>query len=159
MLTFFSSAVLLPVAVYVWGSRVSFGLLWLGWFLGGLASYATGKWIGRDIVRRIVSERRLSLYEVALSTRATFWPVLLFHLMVPSELPGYIMGLMRYPLSRYIIILAIAEIPFAAGAVVLGSSFVHGQVALLAASATAGLALSVITTRYVARHYPTGNLR
>src|SRR5512137_2084518 len=34
VLAFFSSALLLPAAVYAWGNTVTLGLLWLGWLLG-----------------------------------------------------------------------------------------------------------------------------
>jgi hypothetical protein len=38
ILAFFSSALLLPPAVYAWGNAVTFGLLWLGWQLGGVCT-------------------------------------------------------------------------------------------------------------------------
>ena len=39
VLAFFSSALLLPVAVFTWGSKVTFVLLWLGWLLGGIGTH------------------------------------------------------------------------------------------------------------------------
>lgn len=154
MLAFLSSAVLLPIAIYVWGERTAFALLWLGWFLGGLGSYALGKWLGRDVVRWVIPERRLAVFERPLARNATFGRVLLFHLMVPSELPGYVLGLIAYPLPRYVVVLAIAEVPFAAGAIYLGSSFVQGDLPLLLALGAAGMALSILSTRYFMKHSP-----
>lgn len=152
MLAFFSTAVLLPVAIYVWGERTAFGLLWLGWFLGGMASYALGKWLGRDVVRWIIPERRLAVLERPLAQNATFGRVLLFHLMVPSEAPGYILGLLKYPFRRYVVVLAVAELPFAAGAIYLGSSFVQGNLPLLLALSAVGIAVSILSTRYFLKH-------
>lgn len=152
MLAFFSTAILLPVAIYVWGERTAFGLLWLGWFLGGLGSYALGKWLGRDVVRWIIPERRLAAFERPLAKNVTFGRVLLFHLMVPSELPGYVLGLLKYPFRRYVLVLAIAEVPFAAAAIYLASSFVQGNLPLLLALSAAGIAVSIISTRYFIKH-------
>ena len=36
MLAFFSSALLVPAAVFAWGNTLAVGLLWLGWLLGGM---------------------------------------------------------------------------------------------------------------------------
>ena len=55
MVAFVSSAVLVPVAVHVWGAPLCALLLWLGWFLGGVAAYAVGRYLGRPIVERLVS--------------------------------------------------------------------------------------------------------
>lgn len=54
MLAFVSSIVLIPVAVHVWGPIACAGLLWIGWFLGGVAAYAVGRYFGRPIVERLV---------------------------------------------------------------------------------------------------------
>lgn len=152
ILTFFSSAILLPVAIYAWGDRTTFGLLWLGWFLGGVTSYAIGKYLGRDVVQWIVPNERLRVYERRLAAEATFGRVLLFHLLVPSEMPGYVLGLLRYPFRRYVAILAIAEIPFAAGAIYLGSSFVEGNLPVFMLLGAVAVALSIVTTRWFLRH-------
>jgi len=146
MLAFLSSALLLPVAIHVWGDRTAFGLLWLGWLLGGVTAYAMGKYLGRNAVQWIVPMQRLRHYERQLASEATFGRVLLFHLLVPSEIPGYVLGLLRYPFRRYIAILAIAEIPFAIGAVYLGSSFVHGNLFVFIGLAAVALAASIFTT-------------
>jgi hypothetical protein len=54
MIAFVSSAVLILVAIYVWGPRVCFVLFWAGWFLGGLAAYGIARYLGRPIVHRLV---------------------------------------------------------------------------------------------------------
>lgn len=152
ILAFFSSAILLPVAIYAWGDLTTFGLLWLGWFLGGVTSYTVGKYLGRDVVEWIVPKARLQVYERRLAAEATFGRVLLFHLLVPSEMPGYVLGLLNYPFRRYLAILAIAELPFAVGAIYLGSSFVEGNLPLFVLLGVAAVALSILTTRWFLRH-------
>lgn len=55
MLAFFSSVVLVPVAVDQWGNLTTGILLWVGWTLGGLAAYTLGRFWGTKVVRFFVS--------------------------------------------------------------------------------------------------------
>ena len=51
MIAFVSTAVLIPVAIYVWGPALCFILLWLGWFLGGLAEgWYLGMFVGAGLL-------------------------------------------------------------------------------------------------------------
>jgi uncharacterized membrane protein YdjX (TVP38/TMEM64 family) len=152
MLAFFSSAVLLPVAIHAWGDVGTFGLLWLGWLLGGMTTYAIGKYLGRDVVRWIVPVERLQPYEQRFASQATFWRVLFFHMLVPSEMPGYVLGLLRYPFLKYLAVLAIAEIPFALGAIYLGKSFVEGNLPMFMLLGAGAILFSILTTRWLIRH-------
>ncbi len=131
MLAFFSSAVLVPVAIHTWGKLVSVLLLWLGWMLGGVCAYSIAQAWGRPVVRRFVSPELLARYERRISRDTPFRLVLLFQLAVPSELPGYVLGLARYGLRRYLLILAIAELPYAVGTVYLGASFLEQRTFVL----------------------------
>jgi uncharacterized membrane protein YdjX (TVP38/TMEM64 family) len=138
ILFFFSSAVLVPVAVYAWGKPSTILLLWGSWLFGAMVSYWIGRRPGRRLARWIAPERRMGSYEKAFSARASFPLVLLFQLAVPSEVPGYVLGAVRYPFGRYLAARALAEVPFAAGAVYLGDSFVRRQYVPLAAIAIGG---------------------
>ena len=60
MLAFFSSAVLAPIAIVAWGQAVTFGLLWLGWLLGGVVSYCIGRFLGRRVAAVLVGEERIN---------------------------------------------------------------------------------------------------
>lgn len=142
MLAFLSSAVLVPIGVYVWGVRLTFILLWVGWLLGGVCAYAVGRYLGRRVVVWFVDPDKLRRYEGRLSKRARFPLVLLFQLALPSEIPGYLLGLLRYPFWLYVGALAIAEIPFAAGAVSLGRSFLRRDWTMLAVVGIAGIVLT-----------------
>jgi uncharacterized membrane protein YdjX (TVP38/TMEM64 family) len=55
MLAFVSSAVIVPVGVYVWGTGISGMLLLLGWVLGGVTAYTIGRYLGRPAVQALVS--------------------------------------------------------------------------------------------------------
>jgi uncharacterized membrane protein YdjX (TVP38/TMEM64 family) len=143
MVAFFSSAVLVPVGVIAWGPGTTFVLLWLGWLLGGASAYAAGRFLGRRVVLWIVRGEQLRRYERRLSDHAPFATLFLFQVALPSELPGYLVGLLRYRFATYLAALALAELPFAAGAVYLGDSFVRGDHRGLALSGLALIAASV----------------
>jgi uncharacterized membrane protein YdjX (TVP38/TMEM64 family) len=47
ILVFVSSWLLVPLGVQAWGPVGCFVLLWAGWFLGGIATYSVGRYLGR----------------------------------------------------------------------------------------------------------------
>lgn len=130
MVTFFSSAVFAPIAVYAWGKAGCFALLWLGWLLGGILSFCIGRFFGRTAVSMLIDEEKLAGWERELSERPRFIHVLLFQAAVPSEIPGYVLGILRYRFALYLAALAITELPYAIAAVYLGESFLNGESAL-----------------------------
>ncbi|NOK16812.1 TVP38/TMEM64 family protein [Corallococcus carmarthensis] len=143
MLAFFSSALLLPVALDAWGKSVCALLLWAGWMLGGACAYGIARAWGRPILRRLTSPRLLAHYEERISRHASFGLVLLFQLAVPSEIPGYVLGLARYGLRRYLLVLALAELPYAVGTVYLGASFLEQRITVLLGLGAAGILFGV----------------
>lgn len=142
MLAFFSTAMLVPVALDAWGTAPTVALLWTGWMLGGMGAYGVGRRFGRPIVARLASEARLARYERWLSAQASFGFVLLFMLALQSEVPGYVLGLARYALSRFLLALALIEIPFAIFTVYVGAGLVERRLALLVGAGAAVVALS-----------------
>lgn len=125
MIAFVSVAVVVPVAIYTWGQGISILLLWLGWILGGALAYGVARYMGRRVVRWLTAEAGLKRLESAVNSRTSFSLVLLLQLALPSEIPGYLLGLVRYPLSRYLAALAVAELPYALATVLLGASFLE----------------------------------
>lgn len=152
MLAFLSSSLLVPAAVGVWGPWGTAGLLWLGWILGGLVMYGVGRTLGLAAVRLFVAESKLERYHERIERAAPFSLVFLFQLALPSEVPGYVLGLIRYPLVKYLAALALAELPYAAAVTVAGESFLAGRrwPLLLVGAAAAGLA--VVAWRRLHRH-------
>jgi uncharacterized membrane protein YdjX (TVP38/TMEM64 family) len=147
MVAFLSSAVLIPVAIYVWGPWVCFVLLWAGWFIGGLAAYGIGRFLGRPIVHRLVRPAALERQERWARSRRSLVGIVLLQLAVPSDLAGYVFGLIRCPFVPFMGALALAEVPYALGAVYLGVSFVERRIVPLFVLALAGAALSVLALR------------
>jgi uncharacterized membrane protein YdjX (TVP38/TMEM64 family) len=142
LLAFFSTAVLTPVAVAAWGEAVSLLLLWSGWTIGGMCAYGIGRSLGRRVVVGLISTATLERFEERMSRQAPFGLILLFQLALPSEVPGYVLGLARYPFPKYLAALAIAEFPYAVGTIYLGSSFLERRTLPLVAVAIAVAAFS-----------------
>lgn len=131
MAAFVSSAVVVPVAVLAWGKAVSMLLLWIGWMLGGCGAYALSRYLGRKVARWAISESVIASYEKMIPRDAPFGLILLFQTAVPSEVPGYLLGLARYPFRKYLAALAISELPYAIATIYLGEGFLQRRMFLL----------------------------
>lgn len=142
MVAFFSTAVITPVAVETWGEGPSIALLWIGWMLGGACAYGIGRSLGRPVVRALTSPDALDRFENHISSRAPFGLVLLFQLAMPSEVPGYVLGVARYRFVKYLLILGLVELPFSIGTVHLGASFIEQRSWTLIAIGAAGIVLT-----------------
>jgi uncharacterized membrane protein YdjX (TVP38/TMEM64 family) len=144
MIAFVSIAVLAPVAVYTWGEPMSVALLWAGWIAGGATAYGIARFLGRPVVRWLTANTALARLERRVTRTAPFSFVLLLQLALPSEIPGYLLGLVRYPFWRYLAAVALGELPYALATVYLGATFVEarsGRV-LLIGIALAGVSVS-----------------
>jgi uncharacterized membrane protein YdjX (TVP38/TMEM64 family) len=149
LLAFFSSALLVPVAVYAWGPVTCLLLLWAGWLTGGVIAYGIGRILGRAVVHALVPAATLARYESWFRTGAGFVPVLLLQLAIPSDVACYLFGMVRCRIRIFLPAVAIAEIPDALGAVYLGASFLQRNLLPLVALAVAGVALSLLASRMV----------
>jgi uncharacterized membrane protein YdjX (TVP38/TMEM64 family) len=139
MFAFVSSSVLIPFAIYAWGQETAFLLLWTGWLVGGMAAYCIGRFLGRPIVIWLTSAEKVAHYEPKINAKAKFTNVLLFQLAVPSEIPGYVLGLLGYSFWRYLLILAFTELPYAVAATFLGDALIQGQMIRFALVSVGGI--------------------
>lgn len=142
MLAFVSSWVLVPFAVFMWGAPVALMLLWIGWLLGGAATYAVGRLLGRPAVRWLVPTDSLTRYEQRFARRMPFYLVVLIQLSLPSEIPGYLFGIVRYSFARYFMALGLVELAYAFVTVYLGESVLQRR----ALPVLAGLTLLALAT-------------
>jgi uncharacterized membrane protein YdjX (TVP38/TMEM64 family) len=143
MLVFVSTAAIAPFLVYTWGPTVALLLLWSGWLLGGACSYGIGRFLGRPVVQWLASPRLLERYEEWVSARMPFGLVVLFQLALPSEVLGYLLGLVRYPFTRYLLALGLTELPYGIATVLLGAGLVERRLGLLIPVGAAAALLSV----------------
>ena len=147
---FFSTAVITPVAVDAFGPMTTLSLLWLGWILGGITTYAIGRVFGRRVVRWFIDPWRLRDYERRAKRLVSFRGVLLFQIALPSEVPGYVLGLAGCRFRTFVLAMALGELPFAIGAVYLGESFLERNYFLLLAIGITGVAFSWMMFRRAA---------
>lgn len=147
ILAFFSSALLLPAAVYTWGTTVTLVLLWLGWLLGGICTYALGRLLRRPPGETPRSTSKIDFYVQRAPGDVTFALVLLLCLALPSEIPGYLCGYLGVRIRTYVPALAMAELPYAMGAVALGQGVAHRQIGWLLAVGFIGASLSLLALR------------
>jgi uncharacterized membrane protein YdjX (TVP38/TMEM64 family) len=156
MLSFFSSSALVPVGVYVWGARTTVLLLWTGGVLGGAAGYWMARTLGRRLVKRLVPEAPFRRYETFFRTRAHWRTVLLFRVALQSELPSYVLGVLRYPFPRYIPMIVLGELPFVLFAVYLGETLLERNGLVFAVALLAGVGLTVLAFRVLQREMREG---
>jgi uncharacterized membrane protein YdjX (TVP38/TMEM64 family) len=143
MFAFVSIAILVPVAVYVWGEPLSMLLLWVGWILGGATAYGVARLLGRRVVHWLTAASALNRLEHRLRPDTPFSLILLFQLGLPSEIPGYILGLVRYPFGRYLLALALVELPYTIATIYLGAGVVGAQGGLVLVIGLSAVVLSV----------------
>ena len=144
MIAFFSSAVLAPVAILAWGKPATLALLWLGWLLGGIASFCIGRFLGRSVAATLIGETKIAAWEGFVNQRTRFLHILLFQAAVPSEIPGYLLGILHYRFLLYLIALAITELPYAIAVVYLGDSFLEGESSILMVAGGAAVLLGAL---------------
>jgi len=143
MLSPFSSAPLVPFAIVLWGDTLTILLLYIGWLIGGTITYQIGNKIGYRIFKRYIDiDGKIAEYHQQLTPRTEFGLILLFRLAMPAEIPGYVLGTVRYNFWKYLLATAIAELPFAIFTVYAGEAVVQKDIVLL--SVTGILIITVL---------------
>ena len=149
MLAFASSVVLVPSANLVWGKLITFLLLWGGWVAGAIAAFGIGR-VARPWLARLGYQEELEKYQQFVSRKMKFWTTVLFCIAVPSEIPGYLLGGLRYPFGKFLGAMALAESIYAVGIVIAGQSLVAAKPIPLLIM-TAVLILILISARMLLR--------
>ena len=142
MVAFFSTGLLAPVAIATWGPFTTFLLLWIGWLAGGAVSYAVGRYLGRGVAGVLVGAETLEHWERELRDRSHVTHLVLFQLAMPSEILGYVLGIVRYSFLTYIGVLSLTEIPYALAIVYLGESFLAGDAVRFVLAGVVAIAVS-----------------
>jgi uncharacterized membrane protein YdjX (TVP38/TMEM64 family) len=150
-MTFVSSAVLIPAAVYAWGPAATMLLLWIGWTLGGAVAHSLAFYFGRPLLQWLAPPESIARYERILRRHTSFMEILLFQMALPSELVGYALGLARCPLGRYLAALAVAQLPYAAGTVLISVGFVQRDFRTMIGVTAIGLIVMLVLARIVQR--------
>jgi uncharacterized membrane protein YdjX (TVP38/TMEM64 family) len=74
----------------------------------------------------------------------SFPTVLLLQFALPSEIPGYLLGILRVRFRIYLAALALVELPYAVGTVLLGESIVQQRAEWLLVLGAAAVGVAAI---------------
>ncbi len=138
----FSSVVLVPFVVPVWGVWFTIMLLTLGWLAGAVVAYGIGKYAGYPILKKLVDIEKLDKYHKKLPEDASFWIVLLFRLATPSEIVSYFLGIIRYRFWHFFFATLISEFVFAVLTVYLSDAIVENKLIMFSIILVAILLIS-----------------
>lgn len=142
LLSPFSSVFLVPFAVAIWGSMVTFLLLLSGWVVGGIVAYFIGKYLGYEILKKILPSRFES-YRDGVARKTKFWMVLLVRLVTPSE-TGYLFGIMRFSFFKYVVATSLSELPYAVLTVYFSSAIITQNIVAIEKIAFVLIGIAVI---------------
>lgn len=112
ILSFFTSTPLVPVAIALWGKTITLCLLFGGWFLGACLGYYIA-YSASHLLKNFRIFKKINHYREQLGDSSEFALMLLFRLAVPSEIGILTLGFLRYSFWRHLIIIFIADLPFA----------------------------------------------
>jgi uncharacterized membrane protein YdjX (TVP38/TMEM64 family) len=132
------------VGISTWGSPTCFLLLWFGWLLGGVVSFGIGRYFGESVAPKLLGQQRLDRFRTLLTRHTTYLHIVLFQAAVPSEIPGYVLGVLRYPFRLYVSALALTELPYALGTVYMGASFLARRSVMLLSLGVAAMLVSIV---------------
>ncbi len=66
---------------------------------------------------------------------------------MPSEIPGYVLGILHYRFSFYLVALALTELPYVIGVVFLGEFFLEGEATVFIVLGILVIALGALLLR------------
>jgi uncharacterized membrane protein YdjX (TVP38/TMEM64 family) len=145
MLSSFSSAPLVPIAVIVWGSNPTALYLLTGWMVGDVLSYIIGYYAGNPILKKFVRlDEKIDYYRKKIPPNAQFKLVFFFIMSMPSEVPNYTLGTLRYNFLKYFLTITLGEMIFAFVTAYAGQALVQKNYFLFAG----GVALLLLFFSY-----------
>lgn len=144
MLSPFSSIPLVPFAIVIWGEITTFLFLWGSWALGGVISYVIGRYAAYPIFKHFTPFGKIEYYRKKIPEGFEFIFILLFRLALPSEIPGYVLGVLRYHFWKYFLATLLAELPFGIIAIYASNAFVYKRPGLFASLVILSLLIVVV---------------
>lgn len=127
LLSPFTNIPLIPVAVAVWDVHTTILLLLFGWLLGDVIAYFLGYYLGRPVIRYIITDEKFDGSVAKIKEHTTFIKALFLRLALPAEL-GYVFGIVKYNFSTYFAITFLAELPLSIISVYLGEAALSGNI-------------------------------
>src|SRR3970282_2449570 len=112
-----------------------------------------GRALGRPLVHTVGSARLIAFYQRCVSAGMRFPTVLLLQFALPSEIPGYLLGILRVRFRVYLAALALVELPYRVGTVLLGESIVEQRTGWLLVLGAAGVGITVLAAYLLSRRF------
>ena len=134
MFSSFSSVPLVPIAILVWGNWLTALLLFIGWTAGDALSYWIAYFAGNPIAKKLIPFEKIEFYRKKIPPDAEFKLVFFFIMSMPSEIPGYTLGTLRYNFKRYLPITAFGEFIWAPVTAFAGQALIEKNLVLFAAA-------------------------
>ncbi|MDT8297850.1 MAG: VTT domain-containing protein [Spirochaetaceae bacterium] len=123
-----SSIPLLPIAAAAWGVVLGGLLSILGWWIGAMVAFLIGRHLGRPVICRFISEEKLAHWETKIPKHAGFFAVVLMRLVLPVEIPSYLLGLTKaVGLKTYAVASLLGMSPFAFVLLAMGGAVAEGD--------------------------------
>lgn len=141
LLSPFSSVPIVPIAIIMWGNFWSIVFLVAGWLIGHVITYMVGYYAGYPMAKKFIPFDKINNYSQKLSPKSEFLLIVLFRLSMPAEIPGYVLGIVRYNFLKYFIATLIAEFPFAVLTIYGGDAFIKKDVFVFVGIVVVGIAI------------------
>lgn len=144
----FTVVPLVPSALRAWGIPMTAVLMMAGGLCGATLTYLIGRFAGEKFLRLFVRPNRLARWKHDVPEHAAFMLALAIKFALPAEV-GYVFGLMRFGLLKYLLVTFISYVPIIA-AIIFGSrAFAEGRLAHLVIAVSAVALLSVAAGYYL----------
>ena len=155
MLSPFSSAPLIPIALVIWGPVLTAIMLLAGWTIGGMLAYFIGWKFGYAIAIKFVAREKIDKWSMVIKNKFSIFLLFVFRLMTPSE-TGYVFGVFRYPFWKYLLITFLSELPYAFGLSFAGEAIISREHEILVALGIASIFMIAIFYRIYNKEFRKG---
>lgn len=149
MLSPFSSIPLIPPAIIIWGQTLTVLFLVSGWIMGHITTYSIGYYAGYHIFKNFSFLGKINEYRSKISKKSEFLLVLLFRFSMPAEIPGYFLGIIKYPFGKYFLATFLVEFPFALLIVYGGNALLLRNAPLFIFLALLGFLILILTIYFL----------
>lgn len=135
---------------YIYGTFWGTVYLVIGVAIGSIIDFYIARWLGFDIVKTFISEKRLrQLYNLVQGPRSNLVMFLLFLIPgLPKDVLTYVAGLTPVPAGRFLLIAIVARLPALVGSSFIGASFQQENTVVAIAVSGAAVVLFFLGVLY-----------
>ena len=150
-----SSLPLIPIVAVTWGVVWGSVLSILGWWIGAIVAFAITRRYGRRYLDRFMNTEGWRTWQDRLPPQATFVGIVIVRMVLPVDIPSFILGLTTVSFRLYAVASLVGMIPFTIVLVAGGEALAQGiWLRLAGILLVGGVAFAILLTiynRYVRR--------